>query len=558
MLAFGEYRPDVNSLNRSNTQSVTNVLPQVDGYGPFKTWEEFTDALAATCRGAFMARKNDGSILIFAGTSTKLYLLDNTNYSWTDVSLGAGTYTALNDDRNWSFVQFGQKVIASHANDVMQVFDVQTDSAFSVLAGSPPQAGHIAVLNQFVVATEIFGQPYRVQWSGLNAITTWTSGVTFSGAQDLPDGGPTTGSVGGEFGIVVQSDAIRRMIFSPGSALVFQIDRIANDLGSTVPESIVESNGIVYMYSQRGFIAITQDGGITPIGFERVDRTFARSHDSGSPRLVQGRADSEHNVVLWTYASAGSSPDQFDRVLVFNHALDRWSELEMTGQYLAQIGKPGTTLEALDVLNSVVVSGAADNGSGLIRLTVSSTADMTTGDYRAVAEVTGTTEANGNWLITVIDATHIDLQGSTFSNAYVSGGYVGGSLEDLVASLDSYRTVALAEIAMFGMTGSVGFFTGPNLEATLDTAVQSSVAKRLFVRGMYPITDADVVYASTGRRENLNAVESFTSEALMNSQGFVPQRASTRHARGRVRIPTGTEWTFISGVEPDFVREGHR
>jgi hypothetical protein len=84
---------------------------------------------------------------------------------------------------------------------------------------------------------------------------------------------------------------------------------------------------------------------------------------------------------------------------------------------LGQLHTPGT---------GVSVSGAVDNGSGLIRLTVTSTAAMTTGDIRSVSAVTGTTEANGRWTITVVDGTHIDLQGSTFVNAYVSAGVVSG------------------------------------------------------------------------------------------------------------------------------------
>lgn len=73
---------------------------------------------------------------------------------------------------------------------------------------------------------------------------------------------------------------------------------------------------------------------------------------------------------------------------------------------------------------SYTITGAADNGSGLIRLTVASTTGLTTGDVRRVSGVTGTTEANGLWTLTKVDATHIDLQGSTFANAYVSGGTI--------------------------------------------------------------------------------------------------------------------------------------
>lgn len=70
------------------------------------------------------------------------------------------------------------------------------------------------------------------------------------------------------------------------------------------------------------------------------------------------------------------------------------------------------------------VSGAVNNGSGLIRLTVSSTAALTTGQQVYVTNLIGTWEANGVQTVTVIDITHIDLQGTTFVNAYGSGGGV--------------------------------------------------------------------------------------------------------------------------------------
>jgi hypothetical protein len=72
---------------------------------------------------------------------------------------------------------------------------------------------------------------------------------------------------------------------------------------------------------------------------------------------------------------------------------------------------------------TVAVSNAVDNGSGLVRLTTAAHG-LTTGDKVFIKSVGGTVEANGLWAVTVIDATTIDLQGSTFTNAYTSGGTV--------------------------------------------------------------------------------------------------------------------------------------
>ena len=82
----------------------------------------------------------------------------------------------------------------------------------------------------------------------------------------------------------------------------------------------------------------------------------------------------------------------------------------------------GQTNPTVEFALGTLVSGAANNGSGLIRLTVGSTINIQNGQLYTVQGVTGTTEANGLWAVTVVDGTHFDLQGSVFSNAYVSGG----------------------------------------------------------------------------------------------------------------------------------------
>jgi hypothetical protein len=73
----------------------------------------------------------------------------------------------------------------------------------------------------------------------------------------------------------------------------------------------------------------------------------------------------------------------------------------------------------------MVVVGAANNGSGLIRLQILFIpAGVATGDVVNVTGISGTTEANGSWSINLIDAHHIDLVGSAFVNAYSNGGVV--------------------------------------------------------------------------------------------------------------------------------------
>lgn len=95
--------------------------------------------------------------------------------------------------------------------------------------------------------------------------------------------------------------------------------------------------------------------------------------------------------------------------------------------------KPSTTQRVLGTpsLAAKTITGAANNGSGLIRLTMADTTGLTTGIIKTVSGVVGTVEANGTWTLTVINSTTVDLQGSTFANNYISGGTLGGAVEEI-------------------------------------------------------------------------------------------------------------------------------
>lgn len=560
LLTFGEYRPDVSDLNGADSSVMSNALPRADGYGPFNAFEAFTAALPAQCRGYFFARNADGTVAIFAGTSTKLYKLDNTLFTWTDVSLGAGTYSSPDNNRNWRFAQFNNFVFATQRNAALQVYDLTSSSAFADLGGSPPRAGNIAIVNRFVVLCDLLDYPYRVQWSGLNATTTWTSGTNYSDYQDLPSGGTPKAIVGGELGIILQDTEVRRMTYAAGSDVIFQIEKIAERIGIIGSDSAVTANNAVYFYSSKGFISMSLDGGITPIGQERVDRTFGNAYDDTAPQYVIAAADPGSGMVLWSYRSDGSAQSYFDTLLGYNYYLNRWAPpIAMNGEYLASLAQPGLTLEALDAIapGALVITGTASGTSSRVRITVSSTSGITTGDVKTISGVLGTTEANGTWSVNVIDGTHLDLVGTTYANAYVSGGIVAGSLDALPFSLDDISSATLPRLSMVDTNHKAGFFSGTALEATLATAESNlSAGYRVDVNGLIPVTDAATVYGSVGMRGNLNAAATYSTENLIDGDGLIPALVNTRYARGKIRIPAAETWTFATGLEPDFQKAG--
>lgn len=80
------------------------------------------------------------------------------------------------------------------------------------------------------------------------------------------------------------------------------------------------------------------------------------------------------------------------------------------------------------------ITAIAGNGAGAIRIT-----EVGHGFYSGqgvtISGVTGTTEANGIWEITVIDDNTYDLVGSIFAHTYVSGGY---AVPNIFATPDNY------------------------------------------------------------------------------------------------------------------------
>lgn len=77
-------------------------------------------------------------------------------------------------------------------------------------------------------------------------------------------------------------------------------------------------------------------------------------------------------------------------------------------------------------VSNLAVTNATNNGSGLVRLTVSSTTGLANGNVVTVTGVNGVPGANTTALISGLTGTTLDLVGTTFSGAYVSGGSIEG------------------------------------------------------------------------------------------------------------------------------------
>lgn len=313
---------------------------------------EYGTAASGACRGLFFARKSDGSVAIFAATATKLLLLNNTTYTWSDVSKNFAAYSSVPSGEFWQFVQFNDKVIAVQANVVPQVYDLTTPTTFTDLGGSPPQARYVAIVNRYLVLSGLLSTPFTIQWT--NSITTWTTGSVNSDSQSFTDGGIARGVGGGETGVVFQDGTIRRMIYQPGNTVTaFAFERVSRDVGLFAAYSLAVANDKTLFLAPQGFMMMGASGPPVPIGRERIDRTFFADYD-GSAALMIGAADPKSSRVFWAYKSNAltSVSGQFDKIIGYDTALDKFiPPIAISGEFLARIAQPGLTLESLDSIS---------------------------------------------------------------------------------------------------------------------------------------------------------------------------------------------------------------
>lgn len=381
-LPMAEWLPDQPSIDSPGSANILNVLPIARGYRPFKDISVETGALTARCQGADGFRSvNDGTVVNFAGDVSKLYSLSSA--AWSDVSV-AGGYTVSAMDY-WRFAQFGDRILASQIGDPVQYWDVGSSSAFADLAGSPPQAKHIAIVRDFVMLGNLYGAASDLAWSGFNNSEEWVAGTDQSDTQTLPDGGQVQAIIGGEAGYVYQERAIRRMTYA-GPPTIFQIDVISENIGVRAPYSVARFGNVVYFLSHSGFYAHDLGSGqIIPIGTEKVDQWFSDNCRPDAITSVRAAVDPLRKIVYWSFASiAQSDATTPDYMLAYNVSLNRFTPINVTHELLFQGFSSGTTLEGIGALYATLedVPGSLDNPTwvgGTIQLNGFSTAHKSGG-----------------------------------------------------------------------------------------------------------------------------------------------------------------------------------
>ncbi len=202
-IEFKDWLPDQPGLT-GVVKEALNVVPQAIGYGPLRTAVDYSQSASESLNNVVAGRNPaSGNTEVFAGGETKLFKLDSGDLSLDDVSK-VGGYTTP-PEQKWRFTQFGDVLIAANADEKLQGWTLGSSTAWADLSADAPTARYLTVVRDFVVAGYTSGKDsQKVEWSGINDETQWTTTSTNqSDYQIIPDGGSVQGVTGGEFGLVL-------------------------------------------------------------------------------------------------------------------------------------------------------------------------------------------------------------------------------------------------------------------------------------------------------------------------------------------------------------------
>jgi hypothetical protein len=565
LLAWGAWSPDTTDYEGTSAHNILNVIPRGDGYGPFPSFAAYTQALPAACRGAFYALKSDGTVITFAATADRIYQLNNTDFSWKNVSIPAAVASISNASPG----------VVTYTNSF-----AAKDPVVLSTTGTLP-APLVAGTTYYVAAAGLSGSVFSVSATpGGAAINTTSAG---SGTHSVTSIYSTLSASAqwqfaqtGNFVFATQANVVLQ-IFDLSSATAFAVA-----LGSPPQAAYISVVGRFLVLS--GLLSTPyriQWSGLNSFNASASWTSGVNSsdfQDFPDGGIVRGVAGGEAGIVFQDQAIrrmsyVAGSPIIFhierltqDKGLLAPYSIIRAGEniFFYAGQGFYSIAPGGlpvqigrekidrTFLLDLDKGNLQLFMGAADPRSTRIYWAYKSGA----GTVGAFDKLLGYDPLLGRFFPVASSGQFllgISQTGLTLENLDA----ISGSIDAMTLSLDAYATAVQPDLAQFNSNGVLGFFQGPTMEATMECAEQGTDENELFTRGFRPITDAATLFGAISYRESPSATAVYGPEVAVSARtGRVDARRSARYQRYKVRIPAATAWTFCAGVVPDVEQEG--
>lgn len=481
-LPLPRYAPDASDLNTDALSTANNVVPRPDGWGPLRQpvptpaiyqyltydngdritydngdpiviatdWSDITGSIllpgAATM--LFVARKRDGTEIIFSGTETQLLRYRTDQNVWEDVS--STTYASAVP---WVVVQFGDLVLAQNGFDPEQMYDVESDLVFSDNA-TAPICKTMAVVKGFVARGNIVSWPGQTDTLG-NPLVNEPRMFMCSALKDPTDNEPQnynlcdfqTFDTGTEIrtiipfgeGCVVEMKDARYVASFVLEQFTFTAQAIDETRGTPAAYSIGLIGPSDYvMYRDDGFWRVTA-GGSRNIGEGKVNRFFLDDCDQEERDSIRACVDPENLICWFAYTDTGG----MRKMLGYHYILDEWtaSDIDVVVAATARTFAYGTTIPTAGLLRFAPL-----DSNGQLNYLVGDPAEATFGTNEVMFNGVDRAFINGLRLITnastysVIVTTRDILGGPTRARAAATPsaltGFVPVGAEGLSHKLD--------------------------------------------------------------------------------------------------------------------------
>jgi len=295
---------------------------------------------------------------------------------------------------------------------------------------------------------------------------------------------------GSEVGAIFQEHAIWRMDYVGGD-VVFALNRVEPNRGLLVPGLAVPVSRWVFYLSEDGFYLFdyTQS---KPIGKDRVNKTFFADLDASYLDRVSAIRDPDQTRIYVLYPGSGNSGGTPNKMLIYDWALDMFTEANVDAECLTWALTSGANLDSPDTVADPDLLGVQTGGAG-------SPDTLPPGDET----FDGRVSPPGALTVGAYDTSHI-----------------------------------------------LSSFTGTALAGTLETGdIEVNPGSRTLVNRVRPIVDsaeATIQVASTGRKN-----ESFAYGAIseQDNDGKCPVRVDGRYHRIRTNLPAA--FTNAVGIDVD-------
>lgn len=564
LLQYSDWRPDTSDYEGTSVHNILNVQPRGDGYGPFPSFSAYTQALPATCRGAFYALKSDGTVITFAGTSDRLWQLNNTDFTWKNVSLPANCT-----------ISNATPAVVTYTN----TFAAGDPVIFSTTGTLP--TGLTAGTTYYVIAAGLSGSAFEVSatvggaaintssaGSGTHSVTSKYSALSSSAQWQFAQTGNLVWAT--------QANAVLQVFdLSTGSAFSVALGSPPQAAYVSVVGRFLVLSGLLSNPFRIQWSGLNSFNASTSWTSGTASSDFQDFPDGG---IVRGVAGGEAGIIFqdqairrMSYVPGSPIIFQIDRItqdkgLFAPYSIIRAGEVIfffagqgfhkiVPGGIPEQIGREKvdrTFLLDLDKGHLELFQGAADPRSTRVYWAYRSANGVNPANYDKILGYDYLLDRFFPLSVTGEYLLGISQTGLTLENLDA----ISGSLDALTLSLDSYATAVQPQIAQFNASHVLGFFNGTNLEATIESSEQGDDETRMNIKGFRPITDATTVYGSLYYRDTQQTTPVYTSETGLSRLGRFDMMRDTRYSRFKIRIPAAQTWTFAAGIIPDVVGGG--